>query len=1217
MKKLKQLLCLLLCLCTVLGMVTVPVSAETYQITKQSFAFEDPVLGKKPLGVDDIWINNTKYVEVESVEWKGELDANGNIKAGVPYFMWVRLKIKDGVDAGFWIQYYNNVNVNGEPLLNGNCLPIDKDRQGIILRHRFPFYFKEDGTKVKLTMINSLDVDVPAPSAGEKPAEAAAIKLNNSVLEIKNLKWKGTLDENGCFKGGVKYTVQLDIKVKDGMNYTFPFGLKTYTINDKTATWDGNFVEQFGAVRMSYTFPATKESATITEDGNTKLTIAAPAIGKRPSFNAKVADGWNSYVSYCDWTGTFDKYGNFQPGKTYTLNVTVKVNETNTTFKFKENSTNVINNAIATVKSVTDNGRTMKLSYTFPALEGDAVTPKGTAVEEFQAGDYGIMSVTKGNAIYYDTPDGSKDYVAYEPAPCTVIVLEAGVKGAGPNNGTWNMVLYKGKIMYMRAYSDIAATYADRIKYGSNPVGTYGDPWDSAEKQTEGMIKGIYPDALVLENNVPKLELSYGRSTTPGEAGHEYYLDTSATVYSATKPEPYSFVTATATYRANPGHFFYEKVTYSEAPRHLLQKACSAVIKYVDKNTVTVTYTIWVEDLYDQDSYTHDMKMFSLSRQDIDPGTGIIQSYGSVGGTQRQYVATAKFYNPMYEWYKSMNVPADLDKLYGDNFKPYVYDAPSDDAVDIGKLGGHGGPAYLYAVDVNDMFPGGMVGEWCMMTGGVFIPKNLLSDINMAEGNTVGSPGHRVNPVFSFAGGKGTKDDPYLIKTAEQLNAVRLCYDENFYYKLIADIDLSNWGNWVPIGGTQAYGGWPSGSGYSHYNSFCFGGSFDGNGHTVSGMTIKIDMDKTVMDASNVEHYYGLFATTAGYDKIVGSDGLNILYDHWGEIKNLTVKDFNIDVTYRSLPYASVFYAGGLAGLSTSTHITNCKSVGGKINIQVQRSEGGEHELTVRAAGLVGVSRDAQFKNCSSTSTVNVRRVACTDELFDQSEVHALVNRTSGKDSTTLTGSKGTGKVSLTNAAPAAPTSKFKDVKTSDYFFKPVEWAVGQAITAGVGNNNFGPNQTCTRAQIIMFLWRAVGAPKPKTANPFKDVKTTDYFYNAAIWAYNLGMVTGTEFKGDTPCTRSATMTYIWKASGAPKTAPSDKFKDVPKDADYASAVAWALNKGITAGTSDTTFGSNDTCTRAQIATFLYRVFGTPLAKMPPLQGGSGVTLYTPKSYRY
>ena len=98
---------------------------------------------------------------------------------------------------------------------------------------------------------------------------------------------------------------------------------------------------------------------------------------------------------------------------------------------------------------------------------------------------------------------------------------------------------------------------------------------------------------------------------------------------------------------------------------------------------------------------------------------------------------------------------ADLDKLYGDNFKPYVYDAPSDDAIDIGKLGGHGGPAYLYAVDVNDMFPGGMVGEWCMMTGGVFIPKSMLSDINMAEGNTVGSPGHRVDPVFSFAGGTG------------------------------------------------------------------------------------------------------------------------------------------------------------------------------------------------------------------------------------------------------------------------------------------------------------------------------------------------------------------------------------------------------------------------------------------------------------------------------
>lgn len=1208
MKTIKKLLCLLLCLCTVLGMVTVPASAETNQITKQSFAFEDPVLGKKPLGVEDIWINNTKYVEVESVEWKGELDANGNIKAGVAYFMVIRLKVKAGVDAGFWVKYYGDISVNGVTQTAFNSRPIDDDRQGFTLWYRLPYYFKEDGTKVKLTMINSLDFDVPAPSAGAKPAAAAAINLNNSALEIRKLEWKGELDANGCFKADTKYTVQLDVKVKDGKNYTFPYDIGSYTINDKTATWGGTFVDEFGAARVSYTFPATKNTGTITENGNTKMTIAAPEVGKRPSFSPVVAAGWNSYVSYCDWSGTFDKYGNFQSGKTYTLNVTVKVNTTNTTYKFKSGSTNVINNAIANVKSITDNGRTMQLTYTFPALEGDAVAPKGTAVEKFAAGDYGVLSVTKGNAIYYDTPDSSKDYAAYEPAPCTVIVLEAGVKGTGPNGGTWNAVLYKGKIMYMRAYSDIAATYADHIKYGSNPVGTYSDPWNSEKKQSEGMIKQIDPDVLVLENNVPKLELRYGRSTTPGEAGKEFYLDT--TVYSATKPEPYTFVTAVATYRANPGHFFYEKITYAEAPRHLLQKGCSAVIKYVDKSTVTITYTIWVEDLYNQDSFTHDMQQFSLSRTEFSE-VGTPTKYGSVGGTERQYVATAKYYNPLYEWYKTMNVPADLDKLYGEKFKPFVYDAPSDDAHIVGYLGGHGGPAYLYAVDVNDMFPSGMVGEWCMMTGGVFIPKSLLSDINMAEGNTVGSPGHRVDPVFSFAGGKGTKDDPYLIKTAEQLNAVRLCYSDKFYYKMIADIDLSNWGNWVPIGGTQAYGGWPSNSGYAHYNSFCFGGSFDGNGHTVSGMTIKVDMDKSAMDVSYVEQYYGLFAATAGYSKIAGADGSKLIYDHWGEIKNLTVKDFNIDVTYRSVPVQGEFYAGGLAGLSSSTHITNCKSVGGKINIQVQRPEGTEHALSVHAAGLVGVSRDAQFKNCSSNSTVNVRSSSYEVELFDQSEVHALVNKTIGSDSTTLTNSKGTGKVSLTNAAPAAATSKFKDVKTTDYFFKPVEWAVGQAITAGVGNNNFGPNQTCTRAQIIMFLWRAVGCPKPKTANPFKDVKTTDYYYNAAIWAYNLGMVSGTEFKGDTPCTRSATMTYIWKASGAPQTAPSDKFKDVPKDADYAQAVAWALSKSITAGTSDTTFGSNDTCTRGQIATFLYRVFGTPLAKMPPLSGGSGVTLYS------
>lgn len=1203
MKKLKQLLCLLLCLCTVMGMVTVPASAVT-KVTKLNIMVEEPKLGEKPAAKEDVWYSNSEYFELSDMQWVGDMDANGGFKSDIAYgviFTFKATKPDQKIFGGAIAP--EDLTVNEKKLENTFHYFVQDSGKTMIVYHRFDYYIQDNGGKMPMDRIDSLALTLSAPMAGAAPATASQIKTGNSYVDVESVKWTGALDANGRFKAGTKYTLDVTLHL-NSKGFMFNLLMLSSTVNGKTTDQEYYFNSDHSRYRLVYTFPATKDAATVTEQNNARVTVTAPKVGEWPDFAATVPADWNSYVSYCDWSGTFDEYGRFQTGKSYTLNVTVKIKATVADYKFKSGTTNTINEGNAIVKSISSDGRTMKMSYTFPKLEGTAVAkPTGTTVDKFQDGDFGYLTVTNGNALFYSTPDRNTEHANYVPAPCTVAVMEANVADVKTQSIKWNVVLYKGKLMYMRANDDgLTVTYGERIKCGNNPVGTYSDPWSSDTKQSEGMIKTMNPDDLVLENNVPRLELNSGRSTTPGEARKMFYLDTSATVFSTMKPEPYSFVTATATYRANPGYFFYEGITYESAPLHLLQKGCAAQINYVDKNTVTVTYTIWVKDLYNQDSYTHDMQQFSRDRQNVDPVTGATLSYGSVGGKQQQYVATAKYYNPMGQWYKSLNVPADLDKLYGDKFKLPLYDAPSDDAVEISRLSSHGGAATLYAVDVNDMFPGGMVGEWCMDNAGQFIPKAMLTDINMAEGNTVGLPGRRVNPEFNFAGGTGTKEDPYLIKTAEQLNAVRLCYSDKIYYKMIADIDLSGWGNWVPIGGTPAYGGWPSITGYAHYNTFCFGGSFDGNGHTVSGMTIKIDEDNPAMYKSDIEMYFGLFGATSGYTKITGVENDKLTYGHWGEIKNLTVKDFNIDVTYRGVTVPAIVYAGGLAGLSSSTHITNCKSVGGKINIQFQRPEGKEHAFNIHAAGLVGVSRDAQFKNCSSNSTVNVRSSTYEHTIYDMSEVHALVNKTIGNDDTTLTGSKGTGKVTLTNAAPTAATSRFKDVKTTDYFYKPVEWAVGQAITAGVGNNNFGPNNTCTRAQILMFLWRTVGSPKPKTANPFKDVKTGDYFYNAAIWAYNMGMVTGNEFKGDTPCTRSATMTYIWKAAGAPQTAASDKFKDVPKTADYAQAVAWALSKGITAGTSDTTFGSNDTCTRGQIATFLYRVFGTPLEKLMPMK---------------
>jgi len=174
-------------------------------------------------------------------------------------------------------------------------------------------------------------------------------------------------------------------------------------------------------------------------------------------------------------------------------------------------------------------------------------------------------------------------------------------------------------------------------------------------------------------------------------------------------------------------------------------------------------------------------------------------------------------------------------------------------------------------------------------------------------------------------------------------------------------------------------------------------------------------------------------------------------------------------------------------------------------------------------------------------------------------------------------------------AENASVYTKFTDVKHDAYYASAVDWAVKKNITAGTSDTTFSPDNTCTRAQILTFLWRAVGSPKMSGANPFSDVKQSDYYYDAALWANSKGMITGNTFAGDTPCTRSATVVYLWKNADSPSASYSGNFSDVSSSSDYAQAVAWAVANSVTSGTSATTFSPDTTCTRGQIVTFLMR----------------------------
>ena len=172
----------------------------------------------------------------------------------------------------------------------------------------------------------------------------------------------------------------------------------------------------------------------------------------------------------------------------------------------------------------------------------------------------------------------------------------------------------------------------------------------------------------------------------------------------------------------------------------------------------------------------------------------------------------------------------------------------------------------------------------------------------------------------------------------------------------------------------------------------------------------------------------------------------------------------------------------------------------------------------------------------------------------------------------------------ITTAVEEEP-SGFADVPADAYYADPVAWAVEEGITTGTSANKFSPDATCTRAQIITFLWRAAGSPEPKNLSGFSDVDAEQYYAKAVAWAKENDMADGDTFAPNDPCTRLMAVEFMWKYVGSPDAAAAD-FEDVSS-----GAVNWAVEQGVTNGTSATTFAPDTTCTRAQIVTFLYRGF--------------------------
>ena len=246
--------------------------------------------------------------------------------------------------------------------------------------------------------------------------------------------------------------------------------------------------------------------------------------------------------------------------------------------------------------------------------------------------------------------------------------------------------------------------------------------------------------------------------------------------------------------------------------------------------------------------------------------------------------------------------------------------------------------------------------------------------------------------------------------------------------------------------------------------------------------------------------------------------------------------------------------------------------------------------------GTVTVSTEAAVGGSTVTITVKpdsgytLGGITVTD-----SEGNELSLTDNGNGAYTFTMPSGKVEIHVTFTEDGS-LNPFQDVPSDAYYFEAVNWAVANNVTNGTSETTFSPNVGCTRAQVVTFLWRAAGQPEPtEGTNPFTDVKEGTYYYKAVLWAVEKGITNGTSettFDPDETCTRGQIVTFLWRREGKPApTGANNPFADVKPSAYFGSAVLWAVEKGITNGTSETTFEPNEDCTRAQVVTFLFRAY--------------------------
>ena len=277
------------------------------------------------------------------------------------------------------------------------------------------------------------------------------------------------------------------------------------------------------------------------------------------------------------------------------------------------------------------------------------------------------------------------------------------------------------------------------------------------------------------------------------------------------------------------------------------------------------------------------------------------------------------------------------------------------------------------------------------------------------------------------------------------------------------------------------------------------------------------------------------------------------------------------------------------------SNLTNIEMSGKALTIGGGAFQNCTNLSTIVIPGSITSINSSAFKNCSALASITLPK--SISKIWDR-----VFDGCSGLKDVYYTGNSndwnkikvGSYNDSLLKASKHYNASPFIDVQnTNDYFYTPVLWAVENNITYGTDDTHFSPNQSCTRSQVVAFLWRAMGSPVPTTTEcPFVDVKSSDYFYSAILWAVENGITYGTDdthFSPNATVTRADFVTFLWRAEKRPSYDAQGTFVDIPADSYYAGAVLWAAENKVAYGVDDTHFAPAQFCTRGQVVSFLYR----------------------------